>query len=653
MVGVVVISKFIQHTNEDKYSGMIDYMDRSEAIKNDNISFRINDVELDNIEKEFTSLMSNLGTTDINILAEDKKLKNMICFKENLYKKKDSLTRYDVNYIFKTYFENKNFSPMEFKKKFSKINRKKSKVEFHNEHKRIITRLKKLEKLGYITKCEVGKYTLTPKAEAEIKKFSEFEFTSYDVNKIFKLVRSHKYMTSIEKKLSLEFDINTKQGKKDYTYILNRISNNIKYGSLKEIDGKLEITEKGLIEEDAILNPHKKYIVKKIEELETKSSEFKHQKNLFNENYSLVKELDFSGIVDYMDRKKARSDDAKTDIGLFTEEKDILNATEKNKIKQLFNKSQENGGIMWHDVISFDNKWLEKYGIYNEKSKVLDNEKLKAVVRNAVKEMLKKENLNESAFWCADIHYNTDNLHIHVSTVELNPSKERGRRKPKSLFTMKSKIINGIIDNSNEYKKISDLIRKNIIEPKKAMSSLEDVTLKNLFLEIYKKLPEDRRQWHYNYNTLKDVRPLLDKMTDIYIEKYHKQELLDLKNMILKQEKNLKEAYGQGKNDFYKKFYENKISDLKIRMGNTILKEIKDYDYSLRQKEYKENLSKKQKQDMMKKLFLPKRLDSIKRNIEKDYWNWKGFENAINNDVESWKNQQAYRQLEEELERNE
>jgi hypothetical protein len=659
MVGVVVVSKFIQHTNEDKYSGMIDYMDRAEAIKNNNISFKINSVELDNIEKKMVGLMNSLGTTDIDILAEDKKLKNMICFKENLYKKKNSLTRYDVNYIFKTYFKDGILIPEEFNKKFNSINKKKPKIEFENEQKRISTRLGKLEQLEYVSKDAEGNYILTSKAKAEIKNFSEFEFTSYDVNKIFKLIRSNKYIDSIEKKLSLELDLGTKQGKKDYKYILNRIQNNIKHGSLAISNGKYEITKKGLMEEEEILKPHKKYIVKKVKELEEKSSEFKQQKNIIDEKYSLVNELDYSGIVDYMDREKARSTSAKTDIGLFTEEKDILDSPDKNKIKKLFDKSQKNGGIMWHDVISFDNKWLEKYGIYNDKNKVLDNEKLKAVVRNAVKEMLKKEKLDKSAFWCADIHYNTDNLHVHVSTVELHPSKDRGRRKPKSLFTMKSKVINGVMDSSNEYKKISDLIRKNIIEPKKNMDSLGDVHLKNLFLETYKNLPKDRRQWHYNYNSLKPVRPLIDKMTEIYIVKYHKQDLLDLKHILLKQEKNLKEAYGQGKNNFYKNFYENKLKDLKVRMGNTILKELKDYDYIL--KRYERNLqpqknnkpiNKNQKQNAMKKLFIPHRVDNIKYNLEKDYWNWKSLENTVNNDLDSFKNQQAYRRL-EEMGRNE
>ncbi len=38
----------------------------------------------------------------------------------------------------------------------------------------------------------------------------------------------------------------------------------------------------------------------------------------------------------------------------------------------MFKTAHENGSIMWQDVISFHNHWLEKQGIYNEKTKTLD-----------------------------------------------------------------------------------------------------------------------------------------------------------------------------------------------------------------------------------------------------------------------------------------
>ena len=495
MVGVVVVSKFITHDNANKFSGMVDYMDREEAITNENVLLTIKGVELNSIERKILSVINTSGSTDINILVKDKKLKNMIYFEQNLFEKKEKLTRYDSNYIFKKFFnENDDFLIENIEKSFSKTHKNIDINELEIEKKRITTRLKKLETLNYLNKNEKNNYTLSGKAKEEMKNFYDFKFTSYDSNKILKLVRDSKYLKSIQNKLSKDFNIKTKEGKYNYDYINKRINNNIKYGFIKENNGKLEITEKGLIEEDKIINPHRKFIIEVIKDLELKSDEFKREKEIVDEKYSVINKLEYSGMIDYMDRKKAMSINSKSDIGLFTDNKDILDSTEKNKLKNLFNKCQENGGIMWHDVISFDNKFLEKHGIYDSKNMVLDNRKLKEVVRASANEMLKKEKLDESAIWCADIHYNTDNIHVHVSTVELNPSKERGKRKPKSILAMKSKVVNGIMNNNKQYKRINDIIRKDIIENKKKVKSLDNIKLKKLFVEIHSKLPEDRKQ---------------------------------------------------------------------------------------------------------------------------------------------------------------
>ena len=563
----------------------------------------------------------------------------MICFEKHLFDKKEKLTKYDTNYIFRKFFnKNGEFSMDDVEKSFNKTHTNKNNKELELEKKRINTRLKKLESLNYVTKNENDKYELNDKAKEGMKKFSAFEFTSFDSNKILKLVRNNKYLKSIQTKLSNEIDLGTKEGKYNYDYINRRINNNIKYGYIKEKNGNLEITEKGLNAEDKIINPHRKFIIEEIKNLELKSDEFKRKKEIIDEKYSVINKLEYSGMIEYMDRKKAKNSASKEDIGLFTREKDILNLTERSKLKNLFNKSQNNGGIMWHDVMSFDNKFLEKHGIYDSRNKVLDNRKLKEVVRDSANEMLKKEKLDESAIWCADIHYNTDN--VHVSTVELNPTTKRGRRKANSILTMKSKVVNGIINNNEQYKKINDIIRKDIIENKKKVKNLDNIKLKKLFIEIHSKLPEDRKQWNYNYKTLNKVRPLIDKMTHIYIEKYHKDDFLKLNKELKKQEENLKEAYGEGKNNSYKKYHDTKIKDLKTRMGNTILKEIKEYDYNLNGRKYKNNnLSKTHRKSLIKNTIVAVSLKKIGRIIDNSY--------------QHSKNQRDYEKLQRNIEKAE
>lgn len=110
--------------------------------------------------------------------------------------------------------------------------------------------------------------------------------------------------------------------------------------------------------------------------------------------------------------------------GLFTRDKDNLMFEEKRELKAVFETAQRNESLMWQTVISFDNQWLENNGLYDQKNSILDEQKLKEVARLAINRMLKNEGLDH-AVWSAAIHYNTDNIHIHVATVEPFPIREK------------------------------------------------------------------------------------------------------------------------------------------------------------------------------------------------------------------------------------
>ena len=92
----------------------------------------------------------------------------------------------------------------------------------------------------------------------------------------------------------------------------------------------------------------------------------------------------FSQYVDYIDRDEAirneafetftvfeeyvgsYMDDKKKTYGLFTDEKDVLLGEGKENMKELFAQAQKNGSLMWQTVISFDNDFLRKNGLYDE-----------------------------------------------------------------------------------------------------------------------------------------------------------------------------------------------------------------------------------------------------------------------------------------------
>ncbi|MFY2253669.1 MobP2 family relaxase [Priestia megaterium] len=368
----------------------------------------------------------------------------------------------------------------------------------------------------------------------------------------------------------------------------------------------------------------------------------------------------FQDYVDYVDRDDAKKeqeaheklftlyqdymDNPDKTSSLFTQQSNQLNNEEKKQLKKLFEKAQKNNSIMWQDVITFHNPWLQENGLYDADTHTVDEKKLMDITRESMKEMLKRERLNESAVWSAAIHYNTGNIHIHIATVEPQPTRERGKRKPKTLDAMKSTVVNQILNRGEQHQKINELIRKDMVGKKKQDSSLrwKNRDIQPLFLQIYNHLPEDKRQWQYSYRTLKPMKPFIDVLSQKYIEKYHRNEYQQLLGKLNKEVEELKKAYGEGKVDEkrYKNYKQTKIDDLYKRMGNAFLKEMKDYD---KQQQQIKRMVESKKQS--------KRPASFNQKVSM-HFALKKMERAFKSEYESWKNQQHYEQLQKEIVHN-
>ncbi len=362
----------------------------------------------------------------------------------------------------------------------------------------------------------------------------------------------------------------------------------------------------------------------------------------------------FKSYVDYIDRKEAIRNDAynryslyndymgnptKT-TGLFNSDVNFMSEAEKKGSKKLFEEAQKNESIMWQDVYSFDNKWLAKHGLYNPITKELDEEKIKDAVRKSTDFVIKKDNLLESAVWNGAIHYNTDNIHIHVAICEPKPTTNRGKRTQKTLDNMKSNFTNELLNNKENYQEINNNIRKDIVNTKKDFSSFNDKEMKKLFFNIIKNLPKDERHWHYDYNTMSDSKVYLNKMTEHYIKTYKEDEFKELCKKLDKQEEILKEVYGVGKREKYKDYKQNKIDELYKRMGNTILTEVKEY---IKEEKKINKISKGKKYQSNSK----SSLNILDRCISKK--NLNEMKKALSNDFDSIKNMNYYEQLQAKI----
>lgn len=314
----------------------------------------------------------------------------------------------------------------------------------------------------------------------------------------------------------------------------------------------------------------------------------------------------FSGYIDYLNRDEAQRNNAiqtfnlfneymgnpEKSTGLFTNEKDNLSDSEKRKLKDIFQTAQDNESVMWQTVISFDNRWLEKNGIYDSQKQILDEQKLKEVTRLAVNRLLKSEGLEE-AVWSAGIHYNTDNLHVHIATVEPYPMRKkmmyngkkevRGKFKLKNINNCKSAVVNELMRTKDINLQINNIIRKDIIASAESRNFRDDPIIRKQFLELYKSLQGvPKHKQNYNNYAMKPFQEKIDCISEAYIQKYCKEDYKKFTEILQRQSRLYAEAYGGGN---WEDFEQSKKKDLYTRMGNFVLHGIRAYEIAVSKKE--------------------------------------------------------------------
>lgn len=267
---------------------------------------------------------------------------------------------------------------------------------------------------------------------------------------------------------------------------------------------------------------------------------------------------------------------------LFTNEKDFMNKREIRELKNNFELAQRNKSMMWQDVFSFRNEWLIENGYLDPKSGVLDERKIRSAIRKSMSELYKEKGENE-LIWSASIHYNTKHIHVHVASVELKPNKEelklsnkkRGMRKLSTLKTMKSKFINDMRNRDEFYREIDVLARDNMIGSKKEYEFMKDRILREKMLKLLKHMPKNKIEW--NYERAKEARPYLNAITKYYLENFCKEDYKKFKELLEWDKEEQIRIYGVPKDERKLKEEHYKEKDLYKRMGNTILKELKDF----------------------------------------------------------------------------
>lgn len=308
----------------------------------------------------------------------------------------------------------------------------------------------------------------------------------------------------------------------------------------------------------------------------------------------------YEDYLEYMNRPSAKYTNKKEEgEGLFSNKKDLLNSKERKDIKKRFKDSQEKGTVLWRDIYSFDNEWLTNNGFL--KDGLLEEKSIKDATRKAMEDCFKREGLTDTGYWVGEIHYNTDNIHVHIASTEtkntrpimeyvqkkrnsngdydeLISSQPRGKRKPSTEDSMKSTFINHLADRDNTLERLSTL-RYELHHAIKV--NPKSIDQKKILKDIKSQLPADRKHWLYNHYSMKNLKEPINEYTHQYMNMYHKKEFDEYKELLKKDSELNKSLYGVGKKKRFKDSYENKMNDLNSKMGNALLRTIKESEKKL------------------------------------------------------------------------
>lgn len=402
--------------------------------------------------------------------------------------------------------------------------------------------------------------------------------------------------------------------------------------------------------------------------------------------------------IEYMTRKKAIKDNEDNEVvnGAFSNKKRFVTKDDVKEIKKLVIEAQNNHSVMFQDVISFDNAFLEKEGYYNSSTKELNEDVLYEATKGMMNKLNQKENLKDS-FWFGTIHRNTDNIHIHVTCMERENTREmleydgvlqaRGKRKQSTLDDMIFKFGSSILNRKNEFERISVLrkdvpleikqeVKDNLIQIYIKNNSIKDTQLETYLKELKEEIPATTR----GYNELpQETKDKIDLVSTHLTKNSSKRKEYD--DMTKKMDQLYQSTYGNRYEP--NEFYENRKQDFNARIGNAIVSQIKSIKKSESKeisdkglKEYlKSNHSFSQNKNIkpdfktkygqqrfqefqnkvrQKNIVQEKRSVVYEKKQEqyKDKITLRKIEKAINDDLKMYRAEQDYERLSQEIERH-
>lgn len=315
--------------------------------------------------------------------------------------------------------------------------------------------------------------------------------------------------------------------------------------------------------------------------------------------------LSYAYYIDYMERDDAKME-RELDVGLeenkaryqsgertlnymgdplktnnvFNQHTVAMNDSQIAHIKDVFNKAQMNQSPLWQTVFSFDNEFLKRQGFLSE-SGVLHDSAIKEATVKGMTHFIQLMGLNDTTTWVGAIHYNTDNIHVHVALVEQESSRPiikggayKGERQAKVpyhyLVKMKSYFANHLVHRNRELAKQSALAKELLNTALKETDIFKEKYVKRDIEKLLTQLPNNRRLWKYNMNAMTPHRPVIDSIITRLLNQNSEAVLSEYLKTVRDEHTFRSHLYGEKGNQYI----ENQLKKFNAALGNEFLRQL-------------------------------------------------------------------------------
>ena len=287
-------------------------------------------------------------------------------------------------------------------------------------------------------------------------------------------------------------------------------------------------------------------------------------------------------LMDYTSRETAtKNSNDKTYFTMTNEGKIYSQEQREEWIRNSMKSFSKDGDLIWTLVVSLDN-----YDLLNE-YELKTQEDFASTTQKALNKTFKKIGLDpNNMIWWEDFHTNTDHPHMHITFLEKEHTRDRGKFTEKEIDKVKTTIITEIaarkrykelyLQESEDALKMINPLKKEVISQ---METLSYKTLKDVS-NLYSQLPRSGR---LQYNSA-NIAPYKKQLDNIVEQILKSDSLKESYKKFADHLKTFDENMNAIGNEKISHMFESEDSKLRTQIANEILRGFKEVKQDLSEK---------------------------------------------------------------------